>query len=738
LKKQPLIFRIFQGESLLEVKQFDKDQIVLGRPGSEVDILLEHDSVSPIHALIEKREDQYYICDLGSQSGVYVQGRPILDEAIASGETIHLGVYRIEFYVGIPKPKITNNPSFQAPSSSTAAVVPPPVSSAPVSEVSDVTAAPSAEATKANVVTASTSASQSSLAPVAEKVSTQEASIASAGVIAEIPPESGSKSLLSSAASPNTKPKAHIPKGEENNKKQISNRKKATFSGKSEISSLSAYLTPSSGKNIQVVYAWKERVLEVYNFSSSKTLVTLGADEKSDLKLPKGLASNAVPFLRRLGDEVEVLIPQNSQVRIITEKVTFSGDDLKKMGRLQPSATGTSVRIKDNEILHLIHESGLIEMYIRNTPETSAIKPVGFLDISSTELTGMIISLILVSLVALYMSVYTPEPKEELPVEEVRLAQFVYNRPPTPKLPEPPPEPTPIPTPEPTPVAIKPTPTPVPKKVQVTDKKIEAPAQTKPKAKAAGGAKALEVRAKPNQMLKPAKMTSTQQGGAVKLGDNEGANAASKDPDVSQTGLLSAFGGGGNRSRLDKAYSGSGELLGMANKATGYSGQNTDRAGSDLGSKFKDDGAGGKGIATQGIANIGTKGRSTGMNAYGAVGSGSGKGRVSIDVPGSNAEFIGSIDREAVRRVIRSIVTQIRSCYEKQLKLNPALAGKLVITFEIAEAGKVRSARAKSNELGDTVVGECVSARISAQRFPEPPEGTIAVVDYPFVFDAQK
>jgi hypothetical protein len=73
---------------------------------------------------------------------------------------------------------------------------------------------------------------------------------------------------------------------------------------------------------------------------------------------------------------------------------------------------------------------------------------------------------------------------------------------------------------------------------------------------------------------------------------------------------LSAFGSGGSRSKMDKAYSGSGELIGDAGKATGSSGFNENRAGSDVGSKFKDTGAGGKGTATTGIAGIGTKGRS--------------------------------------------------------------------------------------------------------------------------------
>ena len=220
------------------------------------------------------------------------------------------------------------------------------------------------------------------------------------------------------------------------------------------------------------------------------------------------------------------------------------------------------------------------------------------------------------------------------------------------------------------------------------------------------------------------------------MGQTAGANANAPN-DVTKTGLLSAFGGGGNRTKLDQAYTGTGELLGMADKATGTSGQNENRAGDDIGSKFKDSGAGGKGTATQGIAGLGTKGRGSGQSAYGGVGFG-GKGNVTIDAGGTDADFVGTIDREAVRRVIRSILSQIKSCYERQLRSNSSLEGKVVIQFEIEEQGRVRIAKTKTSSINDTTVESCVASRIREQRFPEPPPGTVAVVDYPFIFNSQK
>jgi outer membrane biosynthesis protein TonB len=511
-------------------------------------------------------------------------------------------------------------------------------------------------------------------------------------------------------------------------------KKKATFAKKSEISDLKSYLKPSSGQSVQVIVAWYERVLNTINFGRSKTAVLVGPSNHSDFSLPGDLSKRQFPLFKRLGEEVDVLIPGGTTPLLITSSSQFDLNDLKKLNRLQPAQAGNILRLQNNEILNIKFDNSPIELFVRRIPETLPIRPLGFIDLSSGELTGLIVSMVIVALVALYMVVYAPVPEEVLNTEEVRLAQFIYTKPPTPpgKVEAEPKKETPPPPP----------PKEEPKKIKVTEEKIEKkPEMTNTvtqKLPQTSGGQSTDLRPSPSKVVKPIKQTSVKQGGAVKLSETEGANAQSQEKDVSQTGLLSAFGGGGIRSKLDKAYSGSGELLGAASQASGFSGQNKDRSGEDLGSRFKDDGAGGKGIATQGIAGLGTKGRGSGNAGYGAVGDGDGKGRVTIDVPGTNAEFVGTIDREAVRRVIRSILSQIRACYEKQLRLNPTLSGKVVITFEIAEQGRVTSAVPKSSSLPDPEVGRCVAARIKSQRFPEPPAGTIAVVDYPFVFDSQK
>ena len=82
------------------MKQFDLVQVVIGHK-AEVNLDLDSDQVSPIHCLIELRENGYYICDLGSQSGTFKNGQAVLDEMISSGDEIGVGPYKIGFFVGV-------------------------------------------------------------------------------------------------------------------------------------------------------------------------------------------------------------------------------------------------------------------------------------------------------------------------------------------------------------------------------------------------------------------------------------------------------------------------------------------------------------------------------------------------------------------------------------------------------------------------------------------------------------
>jgi outer membrane biosynthesis protein TonB len=306
------------------------------------------------------------------------------------------------------------------------------------------------------------------------------------------------------------------------------------------------------------------------------------------------------------------------------------------------------------------------------------------------------------------------------------------------KKPPPPPAPTPVTTPPPAPPPPPPTPTPTPPPVKSTPSPVKMdkqPKQTKaqnPDPKPDPGA-ASNVAPNKNDKNAPRTKTSIKQGGAVKTGNTEGTQAKSQRRDVNKAGVFSVFGTNGRQDRLDTTYNGAGELSGFADAATGRAGQNEDRPGEGLGTPFKDTGRGGTGTAAVGVSGVTTKGRGSGNSGFGTGGLGDRKG-VKI-VPGGDEEsFSGTIDREAIRRVVMANIRAIKACYEKELNRNPDLFGKLVIEWVISEQGRVTSARVKSNELGNARVGDCVRDIIRVARFPEPPTNEEVTVAYPFFF----
>lgn len=711
--RAPLILRVFKNSQLVEVKQFDQQQIVIGH-NADVHLDLDADGVSPIHCLIELRDNGYYICDLGSQSGTFKNGQAVLDEILTSGDEIVIGPFKIAFFVGVPKPKAAPN---EAPAVAPVVAVAPP--SAPVEPKVEVREEPKVQPPKA--------------APVVEPVQEKPAVIPTVAIPAEAP-------LAKEVVSPKVVQKPEIRKSHATGSSGKKKSSTGTYAPAGEIQDLRKYLRPGKGPLLEVLVCWNERVLTTYHFRK-KGAVKIN----QDIELPPGFAPKNWNLID-ISNGIKVNTTSEMTLEVMQGNEILGQETLLKAGRAQRVGQGISARLEQNEMICISAVGSDLTLYIRFAPQSPVVPMLPPLMLSASELTGVIMSLVIVSVLALYISATTPKDGEEEKQEDVqRVAQVIFNTPPKPTPQPTPPPPEPKPTPTPTPVATpKPTPTPTPKKVVVADQQKDAQKKgTTPTnqaaAKASTAAKAAEVAPKPNSTNRPKKFTSTKQGGAVKQGATAGANAQSANKDVSKIGLFSAFGGGGNRANIDKAYSGAGEVLGMADKATGTSGFNEDRAGDDLGSKFKDTGAGGKGTATQGIAGIGTKGRSSGQAAYGSGDGFGSKTSVAIEPGGAEEEFVGTIDKEAVRRVIRAKLNEVKSCYERVLNTLPKgnrLEGKVVIAWQIVERGAAKNVRVKSSTLSNSTVENCIRDRLASWTFPEPPSGMIAeVAGYPFVLN---
>jgi hypothetical protein len=112
-----------------------------------------------------------------------------------------------------------------------------------------------------------------------------------------------------------------------------------------------------------------------------------------------------------------------------------------------------------------------------------------------------------------------------------------------------------------------------------------------------------------------------------------------------------------------------------------------------------------------------------------------GVGGVVFKAPKRKMRVRGHLSREAIAAVVRKHLRQIQYCYEKNLMLNPKLAGKLIMEWTITTSGSVSVVKTKSNTMQTPAVAMCVSAKIKGWKFPRP-KGGIVVVSYPFIFNS--
>ena len=85
---------------------------------------------------------------------------------------------------------------------------------------------------------------------------------------------------------------------------------------------------------------------------------------------------------------------------------------------------------------------------------------------------------------------------------------------------------------------------------------------------------------------------------------------------------------------------------------------------------------------------------------------------------------MGSLAAKEISKVFRFHNGAMRKCYERQLKANPSLAGKVRLSVRIGSSGKVSSASA-SGLSGQ--VHRCMVSQAKTMKFPKPKGGSVSV-----------
>lgn len=139
------------------------------------------------------------------------------------------------------------------------------------------------------------------------------------------------------------------------------------------------------------------------------------------------------------------------------------------------------------------------------------------------------------------------------------------------------------------------------------------------------------------------------------------------------------------------------------------------------------------GVATSGINSL--------IRKDGAAGSLGGKGdravagKVTTQPRLSQMKGSGELSKDEIQRVINSHVGEIQYCYEKQLRGNAGLAGRVVLEWTVTSTGSVTVVKVSTSSLSSADATNCMIDRVKKWKFPKPRGSGNVTVVYPFVFN---
>ncbi|HJX52710.1 MAG TPA: AgmX/PglI C-terminal domain-containing protein [Polyangia bacterium] len=136
------------------------------------------------------------------------------------------------------------------------------------------------------------------------------------------------------------------------------------------------------------------------------------------------------------------------------------------------------------------------------------------------------------------------------------------------------------------------------------------------------------------------------------------------------------------------------------------------------------------------VADIGSL-RGAGTIAGGNTGAGATEKKVSGVVRSEAPAVDGELDPALVSKEVRARIGAVKACYERALKRNPNLSGKIKVRWTITAAGTVSGVDIADDSMGDSEVSSCIKQLVARWRFPAPAGGSVEV-EFPFVFTASQ
>jgi hypothetical protein len=110
--------------------------------------------------------------------------------------------------------------------------------------------------------------------------------------------------------------------------------------------------------------------------------------------------------------------------------------------------------------------------------------------------------------------------------------------------------------------------------------------------------------------------------------------------------------------------------------------------------------------------------------------------RPTIKPPTVREEDTDLTDVAGVNRTLRNGYGAMKACYDRGLKHDQTLRGKLAVRITVSGAGMVTAVKAREATIPDRDVVDCMTASIRAWRFPPAGSGKVAAVEATWLFKA--
>lgn len=129
--------------------------------------------------------------------------------------------------------------------------------------------------------------------------------------------------------------------------------------------------------------------------------------------------------------------------------------------------------------------------------------------------------------------------------------------------------------------------------------------------------------------------------------------------------------------------------------------------------------------------------RGAGSIAGGNTGAGLTEKRITGVVRSEAPAVDGKLNPSLVTKEVRARLGAVKACYERALKRNPNLSGKVKIRWTITAAGTVAAVEIDEDSMGDAEVSSCIKGLVLRWRFPAPSGGSVEVT-FPFLFQSSQ